>query len=219
MKILKEIQETLISTNGLLQMLDMKYDFIVEERDKFPLLFVDKTGIKAFLENSIALRNEEIILINKSINSKSTETANEISKLKLQSKKELLAKLSMDKHRELYFYEDLLLMMSDLKHKARQLWKHTMALTDSIENNADYFQAQLLLEESQEYLKDKGFKNASADLRKSFLNSLKDLQNFKMMAKKAKGLRDTSRELLINLEADEVNFRKFAERNNNINGF
>lgn len=239
-KIKEEIKESLSSGRRSLAMLEQNYEALTRVRKQLPVRFLTKTGIKEQIKK-VAKLNESYLkqiqkkleLKEKEIQKVSNEFQSEIQeaqKLKIKSKgqslqleianlKELLEReetlsFEVDEERISYFYEDLLLFVAHCKYEAIDLWKFSSAAHDDVKADLEYFEAQMLLEVSESYLKRKGFSKISLDVRDAFLKSQEDLKDYKKLLGKFKSLRDSSKKLVDGLEANEVNFRKFADRKN-----
>lgn len=240
-QLLKEINALYKEYKRIIFNLNSHYYLLSKLREQFPLRFLGSDTIKDFLEKTNELNSQEIKKlekevdkINKTISAKKTKEGTTLEADSLDDKiKDLQLELnikknyinyfnkmikSIDKNSVNYFYEDLLLFASNCKHEAIDLWKNSYAIHGDLEINEEYFKGQFLVEVSEDALKDKGFNKISADIRKAYLDSRKELKLFKQLRSKALTLKETSRELLNCFTADEVNLRRFVERYNKIHG-
>lgn len=242
-KILKEIALLTRTYQKGLVSLNASYEYLTGLRSQFPVKFLTQKGIHQFLDevckSNIDNKNKLHLLINKTSNDiqkllqeKKTLTDSakikdlniEINKLdnllitlKIKNKYENLI-LEVSPEREKYFYEDLVLFVSNCKHDARDLWMLCLGNFDDIESNVEYFKAKLSIDIADNALKDKGFTKISADIRSDYVSSREELFKLKLLSGKVKAIRDASKKLLDAFESDEVNFRRFADRKNNLNG-
>jgi hypothetical protein len=111
------------------------------------------------------------------------------------------------------------MFIANCKHDATDLYKNADALALDIEIESDYFHGLFLIEVAEDALKDKGFSKVSADIRKAYMNSRKELKTLKQLKSKASALKNTSEKLLNGFNSDEVNLRRFVDKYNKIHGF
>lgn len=235
--LLKELTAIAQEYKRMIADLNSHYQVLSKLRDQFPLRFLKSDSIKSFLIENNKLNENEIKKLKRDqekLNSLLTKTKQDKNNDDLENKiKDIQVQLkikntnisyynkmlkSVDKNSVDYFYEDLLLFASNCKHEAIDLWKNSYAVYEDLKINEEYFIGQFLIEVSEDALKDKGFMKISADIRKAYLNSKKELKQLKQLTAKAQTLKDTSKELLNCFNADEVNLRRFVDRHNNIHG-
>lgn len=221
-----------------LDLMQETYNSLQIAREQLPYRFLTKTGIEDHIKRVVITQDKYIKKLEKKFDTYKVELESlkekhgqETDKAVRQSYKqqasrileqreqvkveiEKLSNLKFETNAERvkYFYEDLLLFVSSCKHEAREVWRYSLALCDDLDTDISYCEAQLLLEVADEYLKSKGFAKVSESLRKAFVNSQEDFKELKKLYGRVKALKDSSRKLLDNFEADEVNYRKFSER-------
>ena len=125
---------------------------------------------------------------------------------------------SVEKNDVTYFYENLLLFIANCKHEAGDLYKNSDALSVDLDIEFENYHGLFLIEISEEALKNKGFSKVSADIRKAYMNSRKELKQLKQLKSKAATLKNTSEKLLSGFNSDEVNLRRFVDKYNKIHG-
>lgn len=115
-------------------------------------------------------------------------------------------------------YEDLLILASQLKHRAIKLDRNAGGLLVNTDTDLDYYEAQILLYFAEPFLKDKGFDKVTDLLRNSYLSSSKEIKKLRVVKGKLKHLMDSAEALVRAFESDEVNFRKFMDMKNKLRG-
>ena len=235
-----QIKETLQSAKRSLTILEQNYEALTRVRKQLPVRFLTKTGIKEHIkkvakyndqylkkiQKKLDLREKELKKVHSQFQSASTDEQKKTLKEKGQmiqkeigSFKEMIEReesihFDVNDERVNYFYEDLLLFVANCKHESIDLWRFSAAAHEDVKADFEYFEAQMLLEVSESYLKRKGITRISLDVREAFLKSHEDLKNYRKLVAKFKALRDSTKKLVDGLEASEVNFRKFADRKN-----
>lgn len=225
---------------SLYRELDATYAELQKGRAQFPVKFIGKQEIRIHLKQ-LTERNSkaqnvaeqkakklkmELDLIEKKLEEEAdteiktkleedflrSKNAFALAMIAARSSKKLM--LEVTQERLEHFYEDLLLFSANCKHEALELHKMCMAVYDDAKNNVDYYSAFLLVEVAEDYMKEKGFQKISADIRTAYLNSRVELKELKTVCDRIESLKDISKKLLDAFEADEVNFRRFADRKN-----
>lgn len=243
-QITKELDSSIREHSNSLNTLMANYNALTKLRNQLPFKFLMKDELKTFLIDlskknlktklNFEARYEKITKELDIIKSELQKELPEDKKVKLlalqakndKEKSQLVMELENYKkvilevtpEREMYFYEDLVLFVSNCKHEALDLWKFSIALYESMEADSDYFNARFFLEVADEALRDKGFGKVTEALREHFLNSKNEIRSFKKVAAEALALKDASKKLVDAFESDEVNFRRFFDKKLNLVG-
>lgn len=243
-QITKELESSIREHSNSLNTLMANYNALTKLRNQLPFKFLMKDELKAFLldlskrnlktkqnfEARFEKLNKELEIIRAELQKELPEdkksklvtlqARNEKEKtqiaMELDNYKKVI--LEVTPEREMYFYEDLVLFVSNCKHEALDLWKYSIALYESMEADSDYFNARFFLEVADDALRDKGFGKVTEALREHFLNSKGEIRNFKKVAAEAVALKDSSKKLVDAFESDEVNFRRFFDKKLNLVG-
>lgn len=115
-------------------------------------------------------------------------------------------------------YEDLLILASQLKHRAIVVTRNVTGALVELDAELDYFESQILLYFAEYFLKEKGFDKITDLLRNSYLKSNKELKKLKVLKGKIKAVEESTEALIKAFESDEVNFRKFLDMKNKLRG-
>ena len=116
-----------------------------------------------------------------------------------------------------YDFESSVILASQLKHRAIQLFKNSMGLYGSVAIDLDYIDAQLRLYVVEDYLRDKYDKITDAS-RNAYVISFKGNRELMKLKKKLEAVQDAADKLVRAFEGDEVNCRKFLEMKNKLKG-
>lgn len=244
-QILAEITASLDLYNSIVNTLEANYEALSKGRSQFPERFLTGESIKVFLTKLNKKNTADRTRIQNELKSIATDLkllrSKEISETDYELKKRLSKQINALENRVLfynaelnkvisltlddspervrYFYEDFLMFVANCKHEALELWKNSLSTFDELDQGEEYFAGRLLIDVSEQLLKDKGFPKPSADIRIAYLNSKLELKELKKIVSKAKAIRDSSKKLLDAFESDEVNFRRFSDKKNNLTGF
>lgn len=115
-------------------------------------------------------------------------------------------------------YEDLLILASQLKHKAIKINRNATGVLVNLDADLDYYEAQILLYHAEVFLKEKGFDKITDLLRNSYLSSSREIKKLRVYKGRLKALKDSAESLVRAFESDEVNFRKFLDMKNKLKG-
>ena len=120
--------------------------------------------------------------------------------------------------RELDDHEELMFMASDLKHLAFKL--HLNSLKISTQSKADLLmlEGEIKLGKANAILKSYGFSTTTDDLRKAALSSMPQMTRLRKAIGAISAYAETLVNLVQNLQADEVNFRRSTERRERLGG-
>jgi hypothetical protein len=244
-QILTEVKSSLDLQESTVMILEANYEALAKARSLFPEKFLTGEGLKVFITKLTSRNLAEKNKINQKIKQlnvelvslKETEKKEEnvdiknkilkqISKAEtqlifLQAELNKVSSLILDDspERVKYFYEDFLMFVANCKHESLELWKNTLSTFDELEQSEEYYAGRLLIDAAEEVLRDKGFLKPSADIRIAYLNSKSELKDFRKIVSKARALRDAAKKMLDAFESDEVNFRRFSDKKNNLLGF
>lgn len=235
------LQEIILFTKQYRRMitsLNAQYKLLTQLRENLPAKYLGNNQIELFLKERNQVNEKEIKKLEVSFKKNQTllkDLKNDKEKEDLESKikdiqlelsikntymhsyKKLLS--SVEKNDVNYFYENLLLFIANCKHEATDLYKNADALSADLEIEYEYYSGLFLIEISEDALKDKGFPKVSADIRKAYMNSRKELKTLKQLKLKASTLKNTSEKLLSGFNSDEVNLRRFVDKYNKVHGF
>ena len=234
-EILQQITTFTNEYKRLITSLNAQYKLLTYLRENLPAKYLGNNQIEVFLKERNNINEKEIKKLEESFR-RQKEELKKIGNLKevqekikdiktelsikntyLKSHKKLLT--SVEKNDVNYFYENLLMFIANCKHDATDLYKNADALALDIEIESDYYHGLFLIEVAEDALKDKGFSKVSADIRKAYMNSRKELKTLKQLKSKASALKNTSEKLLNGFNSDEVNLRRFVDKYNKIHGF
>jgi len=109
-------------------------------------------------------------------------------------------------------YENLILQAASCKHRALALSRDCLAVTASANIDLKYWQSYVLLDKSDELLRDKGFDKFTDTLRQAAMANNEYLREFAKVEAKLNGLEETSTRLFKAFESDEINFRKMYDK-------
>ena len=234
-QILKEIVLFTNEYKRMIEQLNAQYNLLKNLRDNLPAKYLGNNQIENFLKERNSINKKEIKKLETSLlkltdelkkmgtNKKELEDKIKDSRLQLSIKKSYLKSYTkllsgVEKSDVQYFYENLLMFIANCKHDATDLFKNADALSSDLYIEYDNYEGLFLIEISEDALKNKGFSKVSADIRKAYINSRKELKNLKKLRSKSKTLRDTSEKLLHGFNSDEVNLRRFVDKYNKIHG-
>lgn len=235
-KIISDEVVDLINVSKLtLLELDTDYKLFKKIREQFPFSFVTREKMSNFLSKNNDTNNKNIETLKNHVtklqkaikiqeNKKDDSLEREISEYKsrlsmtlrqIRMYQKLLKKVDEKSHIT-YFYEDLMLFCSELKHETLDLWKNSFTLYETLDNSYSYYKDLYFIEVSEDIAKSQGFRKPTADIRNAVVGSRVELKDLKDLASKARVLKDSARKLLDCFEYDEVNIRKFADRKDKV---
>jgi hypothetical protein len=116
-------------------------------------------------------------------------------------------------------FEEWTLIAANCKHRALDLSRRCVALNSSVDIDGGLLTANVLLNEAEAFLKDRGFERATDSLREAVVSHNKDLAEFMKLKGRIKALFEAAGRLHRAFETDETNFRVFAGYKNRASGF
>jgi len=116
-------------------------------------------------------------------------------------------------------YENHLMKAAQLKHDAKDLWKDSIALYESIDADVKYFAAQLKLWLANIFLQEHGFGEGTDKLREAYVDSDSNLRALRKLRGKLMSYRETGQHLTRAFENDETNCRHLLKNKYGSGGF
>lgn len=107
-------------------------------------------------------------------------------------------------------FEDWTLKAASLKHQGIRLFSLCAALRTSIDIDVKHAISHILIDEAEDFLKDRGFQKVTDSLRESVVSYSKEMKELLKMQGRIEVLFDTVSKLTRAFETDETNLRVFA---------
>lgn len=238
-----EMDDIMNNYGTIVHLLDDKCNDLKMVQEQLPIRFLTKTGIKEHLSrishsntklvDGLEKNRKELTERYQELSKKFKATESKEEKKKFFSEGEMLKKqidnlkeqiekfrkysFDVNEERINYFYDDLVLFVSNCKHDSIDLHKISLTTTEDLKVEIDYIEAQLLLNVSEEYLASKGFTKITQDLRTAFVKSNKKFKSLKKILNKSMGILEAAKKLPFAFESDEVEYRRFSERKSKYN--
>lgn len=107
-------------------------------------------------------------------------------------------------------FEDWTLKAANLKHQSIRLFSLCAALRTSIDIDVRHTISHILVDEAEDFLKDRGFQKFTDSLRESVVSYHKEMKDLLKTQGRIEVLFDTVSRLTKAFETDETNLRVFA---------
>lgn len=115
-------------------------------------------------------------------------------------------------------FEDLMLKASQAKHLALTTNKLAMGLSEELDTKLEFFKAHMEIYIVDDQLKQLNFTKVTESLRESFINTHKEIVEFRIMSGRYSTVVSSLDKLFKMFESDEINFRRFLEKKDQMKG-
>jgi len=115
-------------------------------------------------------------------------------------------------------FEDLMLKSSQAKHLALTTNKLAMGLSEELELKLEFYKAHIQIYIVDDELKAKNFTKITDSLRESYIKTHKEIVEFEIMVSRFQTLVTSLDKLFKMFESDEINFRRFLEKKDQMKG-
>lgn len=115
-------------------------------------------------------------------------------------------------------FEDLMIKSSQAKHLALTTNKLAMGLSEELEIKLEFYKAHIQIYIVDDELKGKNFTKITDSLRESYIKTHKEIAEFEIMGSRFQTLVSSLDKLFKMFESDEINFRRFLEKKDQMKG-
>lgn len=115
-------------------------------------------------------------------------------------------------------FEDLMLLAQQGKLNSIDILKVCLGIRDEIQIKIEFFESHLLIYHANTHLANLNFDKVTDKTREAYINTRKNLTDLKLLLSRFNSLVSSVEKLYKALEAAEINFRRFMEKKDKLQG-